>query len=77
MARGFGPGTGREVDLEGGRPVTGFIGVLGYTGRAKPVMVGIRFAEAGTLGRRNSIADEGLELESSGDVVVTGDACSL
>lgn len=28
-ARGFGPGTGKEVDLEGGRPVTGLTVLLG------------------------------------------------
>jgi hypothetical protein len=40
-------------------------------------MVGMRFAEAGMLGRRNSTADEGLGVELSGDVVLTGDARSL
>jgi hypothetical protein len=55
----------------------GFTGVLGYTGRAKPVMVGMRFAEAGMLGRRNSVADAGLVSEPVGDVTLIGDACSL
>jgi hypothetical protein len=51
----------------------GFTGVLGYTGRAKPVMVGMRFAEAGMLGRRNSVADAGLVSEPVGDVTLIGD----
>lgn len=51
--RGLGPGTGRDVDLEGGRPVTGF--TVGYTGRASEVMFGARFVDVGRLGRRNSL----------------------
>jgi hypothetical protein len=77
IVRGFGPGTGREVDFDGGRPVTGFTGVLGYTGRARPVIVGTRFTEAGMLGRRNSVAEAGLRSEPVGDMALTGDARSL
>jgi hypothetical protein len=77
IVRGLGPGTGREVDFDGGRPVTGFMGVLGYTGRAKPVIVGTRFTEAGMLGRRNSVAEAGLRSEPVGDMALMGDACSL
>jgi hypothetical protein len=55
----------------------GLFGVLGYTGRARPVIVGMRFAEAGMLGRRNSVAEAGLRSEPVGDVTLIGDACSL
>lgn len=65
IARGFGPGTGSDVDLEGGRFVTGC--AEGYTGRAREVMFGALLADAGQLGLRNSfigccsaMTDEGL-----------------
>jgi hypothetical protein len=40
-------------------------------------MVGMRFAEAGMLGRRNSTADVGLVSEFGGEVVLMGDSLPL
>lgn len=39
--------------------------------------MGTRFAEAGILGRRNSTAEEGFGPALDGDMVVTGELCSL
>jgi hypothetical protein len=50
---GLGPGIGSDVDLEGGRFVIAF--ATGYTGRARDVIWGVLMAEAGRLGRRNSV----------------------
>ena len=66
--RGFVPGTGREVDLEAGRLVTGWMG------RASDVMVGLLLADADQLGRRNSeAADVALDGESVSALVDVGE----
>lgn len=40
-------------------------------------MVGVRFAEAGMEGRRNSVAEEGLGSEGEEERAFMGEDCSL